>query len=314
VLPFLLLAILVVFAWARPLAVAAAGLLAALAFTSLPPVLAYAGLATADAAAMATIVLALFAILRWMEAPTFPRTIGVGVAVGLALLAKVTALIFLPAALVVVLLAWRSAGNPVAPYVGGAAVAALAALLVVWAGYRFSIGPIHEGTSGAAAPRSEGDVAALLRLPVFPAPGYLRGALDLGREHRAGEPKPLAIVSGTPLPFLILALVGGAALALAARQRRSALVPPLGALAMLAAAMGAGIDLGIRHLLPVFPLLAVCAGVGVLTLWNRRRRGRLGMAGPVLAVGLGGWLVVDAALAHPDYLSWSNRLADWLIR
>jgi hypothetical protein len=333
VLPFLLFAILVVFAWARSLAGDAAGLLAVLAFTMLPPVLAHAGLATTDAAAMGTIALALYAVLRWMEEPSLRRTVGVGIAVGLALLAKVSALIYLPAALIVVVLAWRSAGNPVSPYAGGAVVAAVVALLVVWAGYRFSIGPINEGTPGGAphATRTERpggfkrEVAAILRLPVFPAPGYARGVMDLRRENRTGERKnyllgepilegrwsffPVALGVKTPLPFLLLTLAGATALMVAARRRRSALVPPLGALAMLAAAMTANINIGVRHVLPIYPLLAVCAGVGILTLWNRRLHGRLRLAGPVSAVVLTGWLATESLLAHPDYLPWFNQLA-----
>ena len=335
-LPFLLLAILVVFAWARSLAGDVAGLLAVLAFTSVPPVLAHAGLATTDAAAMGTIALALYAALRWMENPSLLRTIGVGAAVGLALLAKVSALIYLPAALLVVLLAWRSAGNPVGPYIGGAVVAGLVALFVIWAGYRFSIGAINDGARAAVAPATAGprqdrprglkrEMAAILRLPVFPAPGYLRGVQDLRRENRTGERKnfllgqpivegrwaffPVALGVKTPVPFLLLSLVGGVALLVAARQRRSALVPPLGAAAMLAAAMTANINIGVRHVLPIYPLLAVCAGVGILTLWHRRPRGRLWPAGPVAAVALTAWLVADAALAHPDYLPWFNQFA-----
>ena len=219
------------------------------------------------------------------------------------------------------------------PYAGGAVVAAVVALLVVWAGYRFSIGPINEGTPGAAphAPSAERpggfkrEVAAILRLPVFPAPGYVRGVMDLRRENRTGERKnyllgepilagrwsffPVALGVKTPLPFLLLALAGAAALLVAARRRRSALVPPLGALAMLAAAMTANINIGVRHVLPIYPLLAVCAGVGILTLWNRRLRGRLRLAGPVAAVVLTGWLALESLLAHPDYLPWFNQLA-----
>jgi Dolichyl-phosphate-mannose-protein mannosyltransferase len=333
VLPFLLLAILVVFAWGRAVAGEAAGLLAALAFTMLPPVLAHAGLATTDAAAMGTIVLALYATIRWMEEPSFGRTLVVGLAVGLALLAKVSALIYLPAGLIVLVVAWRSAGNPVAPYVGGAAVATLVALLLVWAGYRFSIGPIKEGTPApaSATTRPEGvdglkrDVAAVLRLPVFPAPGYARGVLDLRRENRSGERKnyllgqpiregrwtffPVALGVKTPIPFLLLALVGGVALAMTGRRRRSALVPPFAALAMLAAAMTANINIGVRHVLPIYPLLAICAGVGILTLWNVRPRGRWWPTGPVIAAGLTAWLVVESLCAHPDYLPWFNQLA-----
>ena len=332
VLPFLLLAILVVFAWARSLAGDAAGLLAVLAFTSVPPVLAHAGLATTDAAAMATIALAVYSLLRCLERPGLQTTLALGVAVGLALLAKLSAVVYLPAAFGVALLAWRSAGNRLAPHVGDALVAGLIAVLVVWAGYRFSIGPINQRVAGAVvAPTAtrpgplKRRVAAVLRLPVFPAPEYVRGIRDLRGENRLGDRKnyllgepilegrwaffPVALGVKTPIPFLLLTLVGTVALAVGARERRSALVPPLAALAMLLTAMAANINIGVRHILPMYPLLAVCAGIGILTLWNRRPRGRLRLAGPALAVGLTGWLVAEPLRAHPDYLPYFNQLA-----
>jgi hypothetical protein len=86
-------------------------------------------------------------------------------------------------------------------------------------------------------------------------------------------------------------------------------VPPLAALAMLLAAMAANINIGVRHVLPMYPLLAPCAGVSILTLWHRRLRGRLRFAGPALALGLTGWLVVESLRSHPDYLPYFNQLA-----
>ena len=182
-LPFLLLAILVVFAWTRSLAGDAAGLLAVLAFTSVPPVLAHAGLATTDAAAMGTIALAVYSMLRWLERPGLSATLRLGLAIGLALLAKMSAVVFLPAAFVVVLLAWRTAGNPLASHLGGALVAGLVALLVIWAGYRFSVGPINERTTaagyrGLAAGDSRG------------GPARLAAAADGGGVPAAGLPRP----------------------------------------------------------------------------------------------------------------------------
>src|SRR3954447_2827154 len=242
-LPFLLLAILVVFAWARSLAGDSAGLLAVLAFTSVPPVLAHAGLATTDAAAMGTIALAVYSLLRWLERPGLPSTLKLGLAVGLALLAQMSDVLFLPAAFVVALLVWRSAGNRLSSHVGGALVPGRVALLVIWAGYRFSVGPINERTADsavAAAPaalardRPDGlkrRVASLLRLPLFPAPEYFRGVRDLRAENRIGERKnyllgepilegrwaffPVALGVKTPIPFLVLALVGTVALGVA---------------------------------------------------------------------------------------------------
>ena len=40
-----------------------------------------------------------------------------------------------------------------------------------------------------------------------------------------------------------------------------------------------------------------------------RPRGRLRLAGPVLAAALTGWLVAESVRAHPDYLPYFNQLA-----
>jgi hypothetical protein len=149
ILPFLLAAIALVFFWARSLANDTAGLLAVLAFTSVPPVLAHSGLATTDAAAMATVAGTIFLLVRWLEQPGPANTCWLGLVAGLALLAKMSALVFLPVAGAAVLVTWASSGRPVLPYVGRAAAAGLIMLLTLWAGYRFSVGPIHRGPTGA---------------------------------------------------------------------------------------------------------------------------------------------------------------------
>jgi hypothetical protein len=334
ILPFLLLSIALVFLWTRSLAGDTAGLLAALAFTCVPPVLAHSGLATTDAAAMATVAGTAFLMVRWLERPDLANTCWLGVAAGLALLAKMSAVVFLPAAGVAVLLIWLSAGRPVLPYVGSAVAVGAIAWLTLWAGYRFSVGPIYERRDAVApiserAPAPASAPAAVLkrrlatagRLPIYPAPEYPRGILELRRENRQGRRNyllgevihdgrwyffPVALGVKTPIPFLLLALVGGATLIGMAGQRRSAAVPVVAAAAIFATAMTANINIGVRHILPVFPMLAVCAGLGILRLWHWRR---LRQAGPVAAVVLTGWLALESARAHPDYLPYFNQLA-----
>ena len=331
ILPFLLVSILLVFFWTRSLAGDVPALLAVLAFTSVPPVLAHSGLATTDAAAMATVAGTVFAMVRWLERPGLANTCWLGLAAGLALLAKMSALVFLPAAGAAVLLTWLSSGRPVLPYVGRAAVAGVIMFLTLWAGYRFSFGPIHDQSEPRAAtarePRavppspSTKRLVALLRLPIYPAPEYPRGILRLKRENTQGrrnyllgEPIqggrwyffPVALGVKTPIPFLILTVVGAATLLGMARTRRSVAVPIVASAAIFATAMTANINIGIRHVLPIFPMLAVCAGLGIFRLWHWQR---FRYAGPALAVGLAGWLVVESGLAHPDYLPYFNQLA-----
>ena len=148
VLPFFLLAALVVCAWAWRLGGAPAAVSAVLLFTTLPPVLAHAGIATTDMAVTATIALAALCLIRWLEQPTRGRSLVLGLALGLALLSKLSALLFLPAAgLAMPSAAAGTRTERPAPAPDRAARRMLrltyaAALLTIWAGYRFSVGPL----------------------------------------------------------------------------------------------------------------------------------------------------------------------------
>jgi hypothetical protein len=110
----------------------------------------------------------------------------------------------------------------------------------------------------------------------------------------------------TPIPFLLLAGIGGVTLLLSARRNRLAAAPVLAAAAILATAMPANLNIGVRHVLPMYPMLAVCAGVGLTGLWSWTRARP---AGAVLSVILAGWLIGESVRAHPDYLPYFNQLA-----
>jgi hypothetical protein len=117
----------------------------------------------------------------------------------------------------------------------------------------------------------------------------------------------VALAIKTPFPFLILSVVGGVAL-----LRRSwrlndpiTLVPPVAALLMLLVCIPGSINIGLRHLLPMFPLLAVCAGVGVCVLWQYQGRPSLLLRG--LVIVLVGWQLFTSARSHPDYLAYFNE-------
>jgi hypothetical protein len=63
------------------------------------------------------------------------------------------------------------------------------------------------------------------------------------------------------------------------------------------------IDLGVRHMLPVYPLLAILGGHAVATLLRHSRYAALAAA---LLVG---WVAGDSLRAHPDYLAHFNEFA-----
>jgi len=117
---------------------------------------------------------------------------------------------------------------------------------------------------------------------------------------------PVAFALKTTIPFLLLAI---AALAWAVwrfaakRDKRFLwLVVPVGV--YLAISLTSHINIGIRHLLPVYPFLFIAGGALLSQLIDAR--GKLGI---VVLVVLIGWMVSEAARTFPDYTPYMNQLA-----
>jgi Dolichyl-phosphate-mannose-protein mannosyltransferase len=341
VLPFFLLATFVIWHWGRVRYGDAPALVATLLFTTSPAVLAHAGLATTDIALTATFAAALMVFINWLERPSYLRSAVLGVAVGLAVLSKFSALLFLPACGIAVL-AWRwllergrqesIVANDSFRRGRGLAVAVMAMILVVWAGYRFSIGPVTPagltlhpridhllGTSGTF--HNWAYSAAEFRWT--PAPAFFRGLAAL-RDMQANGQKgyllgqirltgwwyffPVALVVKTPLPFLILIFVGIFYLGKAGwLERNWILVAPVAAaLALLLVCMPSHINIGLRHILPIYPFLALIGGVGACRLWSGARPKYVR---PAVVLILLAWQLTSSIRAHPDYLAYFNELA-----
>jgi Dolichyl-phosphate-mannose-protein mannosyltransferase len=337
ILPFL--ALLIVLTWwiARRLFGEAAGLGAAAALSTVPAVLGHAGLATTDVAAAGTFLLTLLLLLRWFEAPSRGRALAVGAALGLAFVTKMSVLTLIPAALVVGFHRWRFTRMPLpaarsapASLASQMGLAGGAAALVAWAFFRFSFGradqladpatlrALVDGCTASGGTRHL--ITAALHLPV-PAPELVDGLLVLcaangpgqstsyllGRITQDGFPLffPVALAVKTPLPFLALAAVGLVAVARSpAPARWRLLAPALVALTVLITVVPSRLNIGVRHVLQLYPLLAIYVGLGLVTLWRAQRR-RLGRAA---AVALGAWQLAIPVAAAPDYMAWFNAL------
>jgi len=324
ILPFFLLGVLATWSLTRALYGPAPALVAAGVFTLLPPVLAHAGLATTDLAVTAMMPVVLLAGMRWLDRPDRDATVVLGVACGVAVLLKFSVLVFVPACLLVMLAAklviepgssgaklerWRRLELPTLGVIG-------IAFLVVWAGYRFSVGSLDSiEMGGLVSP-------ALARVRILPAPEFWHGIaiLTVYREgnlpsYALGEVTPggawyfflLALGVKTPLAFIPVALLGAVVTVQQAwKHRLWQLAAPMAcALAMLGSVMISKMAFGSRHILPIYPVLSAMASVGALTLWYLDRR-RIGRA---IVAALGAWLLFASLRAHPDYLSDFNEVA-----
>lgn len=330
ILPFLMAAMLVVFAWAGRLGGAVAAASAVLLFTTLPPILAHAGIATTDMAVTAAVALSMYGMVRWLDASTTSHSLFLGIAIAAALLSKFSALLFLPAgAAAIALVRWavrRKVGEASAATdrTKGLRIAYLTALFVVWAGYRFAVGPLTSATDAPIdSPTAADPLARLAAAPVYPAPALFEGIGQMAAKSRAGHKSyllgevrdtgwwcffPLALAVKTPIAFLILFGIGAVAAARAppGAERGRQLVPVLIAAALLLVCLPSRINIGVRHVLPIYPFLAITAGAGIATLT------RAGPARPTraaIAALLVGWQLVASFGSHPDYLAYFNELA-----
>jgi hypothetical protein len=208
-------------------------------------------------------------------------------------------------------------------------LAALASGLVAWSFYRFSFGRPADLADPATLRAlvdgcTRGPTARRVLMDLLgwrmPAPEIADGLVVLcaanglgqstsyllGRITQEGFPLffPLALAVKTPLPFLGLAVWGlRAAGRDTAADRWRRLAPALVAVVVLVLVLPSRINIGVRHVLQLYPLLALYVAVGLVALWRAGRVGRL------LAVALGAWQLATPVFAAPDYMAWFNALA-----
>ncbi|HVT37491.1 MAG TPA: glycosyltransferase family 39 protein [Gemmatimonadaceae bacterium] len=304
VLPFFILSAFVVWLWARSIVGEGVAVVAVLIYTSLPIVLAHAGLATSDMTITAMLTAYLFALVRTMEAPSIARGVLTGVCAGAALLSNFSAVLFLPAGTIVVVAyyAWThrskvTGANTWAPrLLGPAVIGAFVALLTIWTGYRFS---------PDAAPAFLAGIRSALTNGAGALPNYFLGDVST-RGHMAFF--PVAILLKTPLAALALAMAGliaAFAAIFSGARKWEARLPALLSATLLLCMLTSNNDAGLRQLLPMFPLLAIAAADGARSIMAQRQR----LAGRIVVGALLAWLVVSSVMAHPDYLAYFNEAA-----
>lgn len=274
---FLAIALIGLAVWAFDLYGPRVAAIAVASFALLPPVLAHAGLATTDMAVTAAIAAGGAVLNRWLRTPTWPYTAALAVAFGAGLLTKFS----FPAYFAIVALTMMTAarrwplGKGFAAVVGG--------FSIVWVVYFFNqLKRFFRGFLIVMKHNAEG-----------------HDAYFLGEVHATGwwEYFPVVLGVKTPVPFMVLAAIG---MYFVVRERRNRGLLVMAAL-MLALAMTSRINLGVRHILPIYLPLSIVAAVAADRLWRTRARW--------LAPALGLWLGVNSVTAHPDYLPWMNALA-----
>ena len=307
----------------------AAALIALVLVTFDPNVLGHSALVTTDIGVSLFFLAGIYAFYRYVKQPIAPRLAMAGVAPGLLLATKHSGILLAP--MLALLIVWEIATAPrgtrgrVALRLSAAfAAIVLIGVMVLWAFYGFryaarpaglAMNPSLDHYVEPLTPFNAKAVMAIAHLHLLPE-SYLIGLVDvkrmaafyptfvLGTQHAHGVwwYFPVVILIKTTLGLLGLVVLSLIAIVTkklrGARELAFILIPWV---VYLGVAMASGMNIGARHILPLYALAAILAGGGVwaLSASNRRWAWICG----VLVVAH----VVSALTDFPNYIAYANE-------
>jgi hypothetical protein len=305
--------------------------LAVFFFAFCPVVLGHSGVATTDAPLMAMFLASVVAFWALIEKPTWTTAIVAGTVSGLGVITKLTEIpFFVFTAGSVWLYAWIARRRQPIPW-RLLASAALAMCLTIWAGYRFHHGPILPADSLTGSTLANYQALkpyqkTLLSSPWVPASELFRGAEKgfhsgssgrmsylLGQVYRGGRWYffPVAILAKTPIALLIACFSAICAWTITGEWKRKpvAILLVNGVLGPLAVGMIAKINIGLRHILAIYPFVAMLGAVGAICLWQLRGTQWMRIGTRAAVVLLAAWNLETCLHAAPDLFAYFNEPA-----
>ena len=324
-----------VFATAREMFGKTAALIALTIFVFEPNILAHGWEVTTDTAFSCFLLATIYAFYRYVQQPSTKRLLILGLAAALALASKHSAILVFPILIVVAAaeLWFRKRYTPaqVASSAGGVRIfraliaAGGVAIAVLWASYGFRLHPERGVDAGPRVIQYAGRldhrlqrvlIVEAARWHLLPE-SYLYGLADVGftadfshtyifghvYPHGQWFYFPAAFVIKSTLSLLLLLLLVPFAIAFrGARFRRELAFLILPAAIYFFVAVISTLNIGVRHILPVYPFLIVLAGWGAAELIRAKRKLMYAVAF-VLAFG-----IVSSLRVFPVYLAYANEL------
>jgi len=296
----------------------------ALALYTLEPNLAsHARLVTTDFGVTCFIFGAVFFLWRTVERWGLMNIGGLAICTAVAVISKFSGLILAPILAFLILSAVVTRRLATIRAVGIIVLLCVTSLTVIWAVYGFRYQPSSSPTwlyATHADPYAIERVPTLARvagwidghrllpnvytegLLISQARAQLRNAFLAGEYTQVGwwYYFPVAIMLKTPLTLLILAGFG-AGLSVGVKRRPGIAFVLVPIVIYLGWSMTARINIGVRHVLPIYPFLVMSAAVAIHHLWTRGRRYLV-----AAAIGL---CTLEAATAYPHTLAFFNVLA-----
>lgn len=329
----LLLAILV-WLWTRELFGKWAAAIAVLIYAFEPTILAHSRLATLDIGTTMFGILALYLFRRYLLTRTTGAAILAGLSFGMFQITKFSAIIFVPIFVLLVVMALivgyrRGRPWPWRKLLGHAMVFMILAYLVIAFAYHFDSARILtdegqiakiEAMMERIAPLDQ-PVMWVLTKPKIPAGGWLSGVImQVGHSRRGHEAYllgqysdqgwwyyyPLAYLLKTPIA--LLALLAAGLVIFFKTARIDSFEKWFVAIPMLVFAFFTvtnNIDIGVRYLLPIYPLLFIIAAAVVPKSIADVRNLYRG----IFVVLMVAWLMAESLVIYPHYLTYFNQIA-----
>jgi len=241
-----------------------------------------------------------FVMLTWRRvlvrpSPAASKLVLAGLALGLALASKFTALFFVPPIILCACVAWGWRWKTM----GRLSIVGAVAFLVVWAAHGFELRPLAGwGWPLPAATYMEELLAAtsVTRLPI-----YFMGRLAPSFYEY------FFVIWAVKTPLAVIGLLG---LGIFSQLKKDSItktllthslilwLPPLFYFLMV---VFGGVNIGYRHILPILPVVYLLAALGFQTLWQRRLQWA--------AIALSVWLLLANLFIYPRDLTYFNELA-----
>jgi tetratricopeptide (TPR) repeat protein len=328
---------LLVFAAARDMFGVGAGLIALGLIAFDPTLMGHSALATLDAGNACFMFWAIYAFYRYVKSPTVWRLMATSVIVGLALAAKHSAILLFPTmgVLAIIEVVWRGKLEPNAPPVPAGRhvlrlVIALAVIFaismtILWGSYGFHyapgdavpFNPPMQAQLGRVPSALEGRLLGEIdRLHLLPAPytyafanilsqakSYTSYLMGVAYPHSVWFYFPITMLIKSSLTFLILLVISAGAVVIGAvRLSRGILYMGISAVVFMVFAVTGGMNIGVRHILPIYVFLSVPIAGAASSLIQRNRS----------------WIYAVVALlifqagsvlhAYPAYISYTNEV------
>jgi len=304
-----------------------------------PNLIAHGALVTTDVALSCFMFASVYTFYRYVTTPSLLRLFAAGLAAGLALISKHTGVLVFPILLLLAICEMFRAGDESekatlrtsaihrAKQLAIAVVAiSLIAIGILWACYGFRYQARSEGrqlnptladyVQTLSRPREIHLLNAAARYHLLPE-SYIYGLADvrimsdfyasflLGKDYPHGVwfYFPVAFAIKSTLSFLILFLLAIWAIATGRlNQRREILFLTIPPIFYLIIAMSSGMNIGVRHILPMYIFFAVLIGGTAAKLIQGDRRWAY------VIVGLLIFQAISSLRTYPAYLAYANEL------